>query len=119
MATALASYDGHPCHWCDRPMDITAHRLAPTRDHYPVPRSRGGARTVICCRDCNGVKGDMGAAEWAGFRATNPRWWTRAPPKNGLPRVARKRGVRYVFGKDTPTTPMRAALEQLLMRSDE
>lgn len=112
ITRALKSYDGHACHWCKRPMDIETSALAPTRDHFPIPRSRGGARTVIACRTCNEIKADMGAAEWTGFMAVNPNWWTRKPPKNDLPRATRRRGVRFIKMDEQPSQPMRAALEQ-------
>lgn len=109
----LKSYDGIKCHWCQRQMDIYVPALHPTRDHYPVPRSRRGARTVIACYTCNHIKGDMGAAEWHGFMAVNPEWWKRPTTvTQGPPRVARPRGVRVIRQKETPSAPMRAALEQ-------
>lgn len=82
--------------------------LQPTRDHYPIPKSRGGTRTIICCYDCNSIKADMSAAEWLGFRAVNPEWW-----KQKRVVVGRKpRGPRRIVQREQPSTPMRAALEQ-------
>ena len=62
---------------CDRHMNgpaEVAHALrgkscvycgdqATTKDHT-VPRSRGGRKTVPCCRPCNSVKGDMDYDDW-------------------------------------------------------
>jgi hypothetical protein len=91
-------------------MDLATPGLAPTRDHHPVPRSRGGTRVLICCITCNNIKGDMGAAEWLGYRAAHPEWWLKPAPKQGLPR---RRHVRFIKSPETPSTPMREPLEQL------
>lgn len=107
MMSTLQQHDGRPCPYCAREMDITISWLAPTRDHYPVPRSRGGQKTIICCRKCNEVKGDMSAAEWLGFRARNPEWWEQRNPKKRV-RIRHRR----IIEAETPSTPMRAALSQ-------
>lgn len=45
-----------------------------------MPLSRGGrnigSNKVMCCRACNGVKGDMLPDEWESFMKDNPKWWT-------------------------------------------
>jgi hypothetical protein len=56
-------------------MDRFSERLYPTRDHVH-PKSQGGQITVICCRTCNNIKGDMLPAIWEAFMAAFPRWWT-------------------------------------------
>jgi hypothetical protein len=68
-------FDGRPCCYCKRKMDMGDVNLCPTRDHYPVPRARGGRRTLIACSRCNVVKMDMSAPEWQAFMHQNPEWW--------------------------------------------
>lgn len=55
--------DGHICYWCGEPGE--------TMDHV-VPWSKGGRTTMdncICaCQECNGMRGDMPAAEFARLR---------------------------------------------------
>lgn len=57
-------------------MDKDDPALFPTRDHYPVPKSRGGTRTLIACYSCNHIKGDMLAEDWQRYMAEHPEWWT-------------------------------------------
>jgi len=56
---------GKACHWCQRVMDKddATTALWPTRDHFE-PQVRGGKETVVACRACNQMKGDMPAALW-------------------------------------------------------
>lgn len=68
-------HHGRPCPYCKRPMDQDDRHLQPTRDHHPVPRSKGGRRTIICCMVCNNRKGDMTAAEWQAYMNATPEWW--------------------------------------------
>lgn len=49
--------------------------LRPTRDHWPIPKSKGGTQTVICCGQCNALKSNMTRQEWDAFMTANPRWW--------------------------------------------
>lgn len=49
----------------------------PTIEHTH-PRSKGGARIVFACLDCNQIKGDRTLEEWTAFMAANPRWWDKS-----------------------------------------
>lgn len=67
------------CTYCRRrtkPM-TAASPLALTRDHYPVPKSQGGTRTVPACYQCNHLKGDMSPEAWDAWMAANPQWWEK------------------------------------------
>ena len=66
---SLAAFGGAPCPYCGCAM---AHQplngpTSPTREHF-VPLVRGGPDTsdnvMVCCRDCNELKGDLLATEW-------------------------------------------------------
>lgn len=108
MAKLVLHHD-QPCRYCTRIMDIySPDDLAPTRDHYPIPKSRGGARTVICCTACNRVKEDMSADEWAFYMSEHPQWWLRPPPRRTL-----RRGARLIRQAETPSTPMKEPLSQI------
>lgn len=67
------------CHYCSRPLQPrgTDSPLAATRDHV-VPKSKGGRKTVPCCRTCNEIKADRLPDEWAAYMAENPMWWGTA-----------------------------------------
>jgi hypothetical protein len=66
---------GKPCPYCTRTMEQLDHpRLAPTRDHVE-PQSKGGKTIVIACTQCNMIKADMTAEQWAGFMRSHPGWW--------------------------------------------
>lgn len=65
---------GRPCPYCRRTMARDHWALRPTFDHV-VPRSRGGREKIICCLQCNAIKGDMMPDEWAAFMGKVPRWW--------------------------------------------
>lgn len=56
-------------------MDKDNPDLSPTRDHYPIPKCKGGTRTLIACNRCNVVKGDLSADAWQTFMLHNPTWW--------------------------------------------
>jgi hypothetical protein len=75
---------GEVCTWCRRRLEpVGSHsRLAATRDHI-LPRSRGGSRTVWCCRQCNCLKGDMMPEDWSAFMRRNPEWWTKPQFQRG------------------------------------
>ena len=59
----VLSRDGYTCYWCGVPGD--------TMDHI-IPWSKGGRTTMdncICaCQECNGMRGDMPAVEFARLR---------------------------------------------------
>lgn len=68
--------DGHVCYWCGDPGD--------TMDHI-IPWSKGGRTTMdncICaCSECNGLRGDMPAMEFARLRGVPlPRPVGTTPP---------------------------------------
>ena len=65
---------GQPCPYCGRKMEWNHPRLTPTRDHV-TPKSHGGRDLLICCLQCNGIKGNMLPEVWAGFMAAHPGWW--------------------------------------------
>lgn len=66
------------CYWCGRQLEGpgSPSSVALTRDHV-LPQSRGGVRTVPCCRTCNNLKGNMLPEEWRAFMVANPEWWRR------------------------------------------
>jgi HNH endonuclease len=73
LTTAAAARQGWRCYWCRCPLT----RLTATTEHL-VPLSRGGALTApdniaAACRDCNGAKGDLTAAEYRGTGAYRAR----------------------------------------------
>jgi HNH endonuclease len=93
MSRLAERHHGKPCGYCQRPMDKNSETLSATRDHT-VPRCRGGSKSaiVICCRKCNGLKGDMLPAEWAAYMTANPGWWqTREQKRAEKWKVRRKR----------------------------
>lgn len=59
--------DGYTCYWCGAPGN--------TIDHI-IPWSKGGRTTmencVSACQECNGMRGDMPAAEFAKLRHVVP-----------------------------------------------
>lgn len=103
----LQLFDGKPCPYCCRSMAINDLCLAPTRDHHPVPKSKGGRRTIVVCHQCNNIKGDRSAVEWAVFMVENPEWWV---VKRKVPRV---RHVRFIKQAEKPSTPMAEPLSVL------
>jgi len=113
-------HDGKPCPYCERPMSVDHVDICPTRDHHPVPRSKGGTRTLVCCRVCNMVKADRTAAEWEEFMADNPGWWLDGARKQrraeARKRQKRARGLRQ---PERPSTPMADPLRSLLKKTDE
>lgn len=90
-------------------MDIGDPHLMPTRDHHPVPRSRKGTRTIICCALCNNRKGDMMPDEWNAYMLANPGWWLLTKRE----RQSRTRR-RRIIQPETPSCPMADALRVLL-----
>lgn len=68
------SHHGKPCPYCKRQMNLRDVRLEPTRDHV-IPKSLGGRAIVICCRQCNNIKGDMMPDIWAAYMLAHPGWW--------------------------------------------
>lgn len=99
-------FHGKPCPFCRRAMDHDDMALQPTRDHHPVPQSRGGRRTIICCKSCNNFKGDMSADQWYAFMIAYPGWWAMA-------RSVRRRGLRVIKMAEKPSTPMANPLKGL------
>lgn len=89
LATTLRSYHGKSCPYCNRPMDLAKIQLMPTRDHYPIPKSRGGRRTIICCLTCNHLKADMAADAWEAFIVENRGgWFVARPPGMAMPPIS-------------------------------
>ena len=119
----LLQKHGHPCPFCKRPMDKDDFHLKPTRDHHPIPRSRGGVRTVVCCMLCNNRKGDMSAQEWETYMIENPQWWLVTRRERKEKRAAKReeartekwgpRGARVIRQAENPSTPMADALRGL------
>ena len=101
----LYVHSGRECPYCRRPMDLQVPGLEPTRDHHPIPRSRGGTKTIICCYTCNNIKGDMSAPDWDAFMQSNPEWWAMAKSV----RRKRVRGVRVIRQPENPSAPLAAA----------
>lgn len=86
LASTLKDHNGKTCPYCYRPMSLGRVQFMPTRDHYPIPKCKGGKRTIICCRTCNHLKGSMAPDEWAAFMAENKGGWFVVRPANaGLP----------------------------------
>lgn len=74
---------GLACHYCRRQMidpklDKSGRRanLSVTRDHI-TPKCRGGRRTVLCCRQCNGLKADLSPELWSLVMRRHPTWWKK------------------------------------------
>lgn len=85
-AHTLKGHSGKPCPYCTRRMEISSRHLCPTRDHYPIPKSRGGRRIIIVCHTCNHLKGDKSAEAWATFMLENKSgWFNMRLPSAGLP----------------------------------
>lgn len=114
--TLADRFHGKPCPYCKRDMDRADFDLTPTRDHYPIPKSKGGARTVIACQRCNNVKGDMLAPEWEAYMLANPDWFIVTDRDRRARRAANReaertakwgpRGARVIRQAETPSTPM-------------
>jgi hypothetical protein len=82
---------GRPCPYCNRQMERYHRTLEPTRDHV-VPKSRNGRVTIICCIQCNGIKGSMMPETWSSFMATYPKWWLLTKPELKAIRKIMRRG---------------------------
>lgn len=80
------------CYWCKRDLHApTARtRVAKTRDHV-VPRSRGGRKTVPCCRQCNQLKGDWSPEIWREVMRIFPRWWAQFDTRGQLQRELKRK----------------------------
>jgi 5-methylcytosine-specific restriction endonuclease McrA len=122
--TIAERFHGHPCPYCKRAMDQADFHLRATRDHHPIPRSKGGARTIIACSLCNNRKGDMTAPEWEAYMAAHPEWWKltnrerrtkRAQEKREAERTEKwgPRGARVIRQAEKPSTPMAEPLMAL------
>ena len=63
------------CYWCKRILEAATapSRVAHTKDHV-VPKSRGGRKTVPCCRQCNHLKGDWPPEYWRMVMRVFPNW---------------------------------------------
>lgn len=86
---------GKPCTYCRRLVvgRRSASMLAATMDHV-IPKSRGGTKTVLACRQCNSLKRDMMPDEWEAFMSDNPTWWLK--PQFGGPRqVGKPKPIPY------------------------
>lgn len=68
---------GKYCAYCKREM-VLYSPTHPTSDHV-VPRSKGGTRTILACKTCNGMKGNMMPNEWQKFMHNFPKWWNMNP----------------------------------------
>lgn len=64
------------CTYCRRELagPRSPSRVAATADHV-MPRCVGGQRKVRCCRQCNGLKGDIHPSVWRWFTEAFPGWW--------------------------------------------
>lgn len=124
---------GRPCPYCARAMDRHDFDesgfpgdLQPTRDHHPVPKSKGGTRIIIVCMRCNSIKGDMTAVEWAAYMLANPGWWLMTKVDRRTRRAAAReaarterwgpRGQRVIRQAEAPSTPLAAGLAPLSER---
>ena len=65
-------HHGKPCVYCRRQMMLNHIHLEPTRDHV-TPKRNGGREIIICCRQCNGIKGHMLPEQWQSYMAANPQ----------------------------------------------
>ena len=74
MQPSRKACHGLPCPYCDRKMQLDHLKLEPTRDHV-TPKRNGGREIIICCRQCNGIKGHMLPEQWASYMAANSGWW--------------------------------------------
>lgn len=86
--------DGYACYWCGQ--------AGYTMDHV-IPWSKGGRTTMnncICaCEECNGLRGDMPAEEFARLRGVAP-----PKPEGGPPTPVRFEPLRRL----APPTPVTA-----------
>lgn len=121
LISARVQSHGKPCPFCKRTMDLGDARLAPTRDHHPIPRSLKGTKTIMCCSQCNNIKGDMTGPEWEAFMASHPKWWESARGERHFERKERRererterwgpRGNRVIRrDPEKPSTPLADAL---------
>jgi hypothetical protein len=64
------------CVYCRRELagPRSRSRTAVTRDHV-MPKCVGGTRKVRCCRQRNGLKGDIHPQVWRWFTEHHPGWW--------------------------------------------
>lgn len=116
--TLAERFHGHPCPWCKREMDRDDFHLQPTRDHYPVPRSKGGGKTVIACLICNNIKGDRNADEWLAYMALNPEWWKQTRNERTARRSEQRRRAK-LRQPEKPSTPMADSLMVLARKISE
>lgn len=104
------------CHWCERVLKDAwtdfADPLRPTRDHV-FPKSRGGRDTVLCCNQCNGIKGDMLPDEWLDFMRANPTWWQVVPSTKKRGPVLNMELVFATFEFQNQVRKDRIKLEQI------
>lgn len=65
---SLGAAQGWACRWCRRPCVAAPGRADTATIDHLVPRSAGGRdgqeNLVMACRECNGRRGSMPAAEW-------------------------------------------------------
>lgn len=116
-------FHGKPCPFCKRAMDFGDFWLIPTSDHYPVPKSKGGLKTIMCCWLCNNIKGNMTAAEWHDYMREVPEWWLLSRGDRRAKRQEKRenertekwgpRGQRVIRQDEKPSTPMAESLSVL------
>lgn len=104
---------GKKCPYCQRTMDRHDELLRPTRDHHPIPRSRGGTETILACYKCNHTKGDMSAEEWDAFMLANPNWFVVTGIIGRRERASRPAHRVIRKEPEKPSTPMAEPLMQL------
>jgi hypothetical protein len=92
-------HHGKSCPYCRRQMQINHPNLEPTRDHV-TPKCANGKEIIICCRQCNGIKGHMLPDQWRSYMAANPGWWllSRAERRARARLAHRDRGTPNVHG---------------------
>jgi hypothetical protein len=92
-------HHGKACPYCRRQMMLNHMKLEPTRDHV-MPKCANGKEIIICCRQCNGIKGHMLPDQWRSFMAANPGWWllSRAERRARARMAHRGRGTPNVHG---------------------
>lgn len=75
------------CAYCERKLLAPTARsnLAATRDHAPIPKSKGGSAWVWACWRCNTMKGDVDYDVWLQFMADHPGWWKGGGQGAGAP----------------------------------
>ena len=88
----MASRPLGKCCYCRRELSKPGgrSRTALTRDHV-MPRCVGGTRKVRCCRQCNGLKGDIHPSVWRWFTVEHPGWWRTFRTNAEVVSVCRRR----------------------------